>query len=234
MNTKTKKKEIETKKINISTELVNFRDIEESPINAQEMSVNDFNRLVDNLRRDGVLTTAPLLMRQAGKNKFMCISGHHRIRAAIKAKILQANCLIMDEVDESTRTRIQLVHNDIHGEPNKEILSVMISKLNNFDVKMVDNDQIENLIIEAKEVNTNVPIFKYINICLLDSSRDRFVDMLNSMKNEDDVNYLIEKQEYEKIKDLLTLAFEKGFKTAGQSIGVFMDIVDNHKDEIKR
>ena len=84
MNTKKKQKKEDCLKINIISQFVNFRDIEESPINAQEMDSNEFERLVKNIKRDGVLSTAPLLMRQTGKGKYMCISGHHRIRAAIK------------------------------------------------------------------------------------------------------------------------------------------------------
>jgi len=233
MNTRTKKS-IEKKQLNIRSEYVKFRDIEESPINAQSMNEKDFNRLVKNLKRDGVLTSSPLLMDQTGKQKTMCISGHHRIKAAIKAGIEGCVCLISDELDDSTRIRLQVAHNDIHGEPNKDILSIMQQSLSDIDISLVDSTDMENIIKEAQEVSIDIPQFRYINICLVEKSRERFVDMLLKLEKADAINYIIDNKEYEQIKDLLTVAFDKGFKTAGQAIGVFMDIVDNNKDEIKR
>ena len=233
MNTRTKKS-IEKKQLNIRSEYVKFRDIEESPINAQSMNEKDFNRLVKNLKKDGVLTSSPLLMDQTGKQKTMCISGHHRIKAAIKAGIEGCVCLISDELDDSTRIRLQVAHNDIHGEPNKDILSIMQQSLSDIDISLVDSTDMENIIKEAQEVSIDIPQFRYINICLVEKSRERFVDMLLKLEKADAINYIIDNKEYEQIKDLLTVAFDKGFKTAGQAIGVFMDIVDNNKDEIKR
>jgi len=233
MNTRTKKS-IEKKQLNIRSEYVKFRDIEESPINAQSMNEKDFNRLVKNLKRDGVLTSSPLLMDQTGKQKTMCISGHHRIKAAIKAGIEGCVCLISDELDDSTRIRLQVAHNDIHGEPNEDILAIMQQSLSDIDISLVDSTDMENIIKEAQEVSIDIPQFRYINICLVEKSRERFVDMLLKLEKADAINYIIDNKEYEQIKDLLTVAFDKGFKTAGQAIGVFMDIVDNNKDEIKR
>lgn len=228
------KSTVEKKELKIKSEYVCFRDIEESPLNAQEMNESDFNRLVKNLKRDGVLTSTPLLMIQSGKNKFMCISGHHRIKAAIKAGIEGSICLISDEVDESTRIRLQLSHNDIHGEPNKDIITILQQSLSEIDISLVDSSNIEKQIKEAQSVNVDVPNFQYINICLVDTSRERLVDLLMTLEKSDSINYLIEKPEYEKIKDLLTYAFEKGFKTPGQAFGKFSDIVELHMNEIKR
>ena len=98
MNTKSATKEIERQKINVVSEYVLFRNIEESPVNAQEMNQEDFKRLVQNIKRDGILTTSPYLMRQEGKNKCMCVYWDHRIKAAIKEKVDGGICLIMDEV----------------------------------------------------------------------------------------------------------------------------------------
>jgi len=222
-------------KLKLRIEYVLFRNIEESPVNAQEMSDKDFNRLVKNIKKDGILTTAPLLMDQPSKNKFMCVSGHHRIRAAIKAGLDGAHCFVMDEVDESTRVRIQLSHNDIHGSPNLETLSYLQSLLSDMDIELVDKQELDGIIKEAQETSIEVPVFKYINICLLEKSRERFVDILENISTEkDDINWLVGQEEYEHLRDLLTYAFDKGFRTPGQAFGIFMDIVDNHKDEIER
>jgi hypothetical protein len=232
--TKNQHRKIETQQLNTSIEIVNFRDIEESELNAQEMNHSDFNRLVKNLKRDKVLTSAPLLMRQQGHEKYKCVSGHHRIRAAIKAGILEAYCIIIDEVDESTRVRLQLAHNDIHGTPNADIVKVLQEKLHNIDltlVNLIDKDLAKDTDIE---INVNIPTFRYINICLLENSRESLVDIIETLTSEEDVNYLIDVDTYNEITDLLTYAFAKGFKTAGQAFGKFLEIVLENKHLIER
>lgn len=234
MSTKQKKGKAEKRKLNIRAEYVLFRDIEESPLNAQEMKEGDFNRLVKNLTRDGILTSTPLLMEQSGKNKLMCISGHHRIKAAIKAGIEGAICLISEEVDESTRIRLQLAHNDIHGEPNKDIVIMLQQQLNDIDITLIDQSLVDAAISEANAIEMDVPNFQYINICLLDTSREKLVDMIMSLEKADALNWLIEKEQYEKVQDLLTYAFDKGFKSPGQAFGKFLEIIEENKDLIKR
>jgi len=234
MRTRAAVKKAEKKQLTIRSEYVAFRDIEESPVNAQEMTEGDFSRLVKNLKRDGILTSAPLLMDQEGKTKKMCISGHHRIKAAIKAGIEGAISLVSEELDESTRVRIQLTHNDIHGDPNMDIVAVLMQQLSEFDITLVDTSGIEGLVEDAKEMDVTVPQFRYINVCLIEESREKLVDLIMHLEKEDTENWLITKPEYDNIRDLLTYAFEKGFKTPGQAFGNFMEIVENHRDEIKR
>lgn len=219
-------------KFTIRTEFVFFRDVEESPLNAQEMSQEDFKRLVKNIKEDGALTSTPLLMDQEGKSKKMCISGHHRIRAAIKAGLLGADCMVISEVPESTRIRLQLAHNDIHGNPNEEILKILQKQLDDVDLTLVDLKDINAKVKEAKETEYNVPEFSYIQICLLEESKSALVDMILSLEKSDSERWLIEHPEYEKMKDLLTIAFRAGFKTHGRAFRKFLDIIEDNKELI--
>jgi hypothetical protein len=230
---KTKNK-ITTKKIDTVIEDVFFRDIKETEINAQEMGQNDFNRLVKNIKTDGCLTSAPLLMKQNDKKGYICISGHHRIRAAIKAGLTKSKCIIIDEVDKSKRLRLQLSHNDINGTSNDEVLFLLQKELSNDDLLLVD--VVEDIEIqEFDKIDYTPPVFKYINIALLEESREALVEIIMQLGDKkDDINYLVEKKDYEKLTDLLTFAFEKGFKSPGQALGKFIDIINDNRDLIKR
>jgi len=222
------------KHIKVEMKEINFRDVEEAELNANEMSDSDFKRLVKNIIRDGVLTTAPLLMIQPNKNKYRCISGHHRIRAAIKAGLSKAFCIITNELDESTRIRLQLAHNDIHGEPNENTLAILQQKLKEIDLTLIDFNDVDIKIDEAQEIEYTPPTFRYINICLLEESRESLVDLIESLGKIDAINWIIEKKQYENVTDLLTLAFEKGFKTPGQAFGKFLEIINENKELIER
>lgn len=233
MRTKAKGKTVVQNKLEYEIKEIYFRDIQEAEINAQEMSESDFKRLVDNLRKDGVLTSAPLLCENEN-GKYICISGHHRIRAALKAGINKGVCIILKNIDESTRIRLQLSHNDIHGEPNKDIVSILLSQLNDIDFTLVNTEGIEKTVEECKQVDISVPNFQYINICLIEQSRTDLVDMIMSLEKSDAINWLVSKEEYESVKDLLTYAFEHNFKTPGQAFGKFLDIIKENKELIKR
>jgi uncharacterized ParB-like nuclease family protein len=217
-------------KFDIIYEEIEIRNIRESELNPQVMKKLDFNRLVKNIKKDGILTSAPLLMRQEEK-KYICISGHHRIKAAIKAGLKKIICAITSEVDISTRLRLQLIHNDIHREPDPEVVKLLQQKISKEDLKlceiMIDQVEKEDEIIEVK-----LPDFRYINICLLPESEELFKELIDLLSDDDSEKYIVEKEDYQHIKKMLTFAFKNGFKMPGRAFRKFMDIVENHKEEI--
>lgn len=212
-------------------EELNARSIEESPINAQVMNDNDFKRLVASIKKDGCLTSTVLVMEQENK-KYMCVSGHHRVRAALKAGLKEVPCLIIPTVDESTRIRLQLTHNDIHGTPDENIVSILQKKLNEFDIKLTDWKDVETSNFEVKEIDFE--IFKYVSICLKPKSFDELIDIIGSDSSNADEKYFIDLQDYDKMEEALTLAFKNGYKTPGKAFRKFLDIVLDHLDELKK
>jgi uncharacterized ParB-like nuclease family protein len=234
MNTKSKKDNIEGKKISVEIIDVDFRNIDEAEINANEMDQGTMRRLVKNLKRDGVLTSTPLIMKTDKQDMYICISGHHRIKAAIKAGILHGKCMVIDKVDKSTRIRLQLSHNDINGTSNEEMLAILQAQLNDIDMSLVEVVDIGSKEKEIAEKEYDVPEFSYINICLLPDSREELVDLIMSLEDANDENWIISEREYDKLKDLLSVAFERGFKTPGQAMGKFLDIIKENENLINR
>lgn len=209
-------------------EELNIRDIEESPLNAQIMNEKDFKRLVSNIKKDGCLTSSILVMEQHGK-KYMCISGHHRIRAGLKAGLKVVPCLVINEVDESTRIRLQLTHNDIHGDPDENIVSVLRAKLNEFDINLTAWNDLKVEDFEVEDLDFEV--FQYVSICLKPKSFEELIDIIGSNATSADEKFFVECTDFELMKEALTLAFKNGYKTPGKAFRKFLDIVMNHKDE---
>lgn len=230
---KRSRERIEKQSLEYEIKELNFRDIQETELNAQKMSESDFNRLVENIRRDGCLTSTPLVCVDEN-GKYTCISGHHRIRAAIKAGISSSNCIVLKNIDESTRIRLQLSHNDIHGESDKDIVSILANKLMDIDITLIDISGLEQIKKTSNEININVPKFQYINICLTDQSRNDLVDMIMSLEKSDAVNWLVTQEQFQDVRDLLTYAFSHNFKTPGQAFGKFLDIIKENKELIER
>ena len=92
--------------------------------NARFMEGAEFKLLVDNLKVDGVLTSAPLVY------KGRVLSGNHRVEAAIAAGIIEADVLeITSEIDEERQLAIQLSHNAINGKDDPGRLAKLYSRL---------------------------------------------------------------------------------------------------------
>lgn len=91
--------------------------------NARAMTQATYKRLVENIRRDGVLTSTPLVGRMEGDKRLFVISGNHRVAAAIEASIEEAECMVIVEpISRQRFTAIQLSHNAIEGNDDATIL----------------------------------------------------------------------------------------------------------------
>lgn len=203
-------------------EVVSIYNIVESPLNANEMSDSTFNRLVRNIKKDGILTSSVLLMEQSNTQKLMCISGHHRIRASRKAKINKIPAIIIPEIPESKRIALQISHNDIHGEDDRETLLRMIEKIDILDMDMIDDYEID-IKDEEHIIDYDIKPYHYVNVCLMPESAEQLEILIADLHNEDAINYLTTEKNYNILKEVLTKAFKAGFKTAGQAFRSMMD-----------
>lgn len=207
---------------------VNISEIVESPINAQVMSEADFRRLVKNVKKDGGLTATVLLMEQSGSDRLMCVSGHHRIKACKKAGIDSVPAMIIPEISESDRIRLQLSHNDIHGSPDIMIVHELLALMSDVDKDFIADYGQEN-IKPITEISDDE--FKHVSICLKPESADLLMGMIESISGDEKM--IIEAEEFDDMKAALTKAFKAGFKTPGRAFRRFLDIVLDHEDELK-
>ena len=217
-------------KIKIKYSLIDVSQIRESDINPQVIGEKEFGRLVKTLKRDGTLTSTTLLFEEA-PDKYRCVSGHHRIKAARKANINQIPAIIIRDVDESTLTRLQLQHNDIHGEPDKDLVLQLQQFIEGEERELV-NFIGDDFIIKEDVFDTKIVLYEYVIFCLLPESKEEFKQIIDEISIETNTeNYLIEKEDYQALKVYLTEAFRAGFKTPGKALRRMLDVVNNHKEE---
>jgi hypothetical protein len=135
------------------------RKIKLLPINARFMQHATFARLVANIKRDGALTSTPLLAPlgmyaagdqlqrdDAGAIMFEVLSGNHRTKAAIEAGLATIHALALTEpLDREGRIAIQLSHNSLTGEDDPALLKMLYEQLS-IDLKQyaaMDDKQLE-------------------------------------------------------------------------------------------
>jgi hypothetical protein len=102
--------------LNVQIRRVRARDVREQPVNARYMAKSEYDALVANIRRDGVLTSTPLLYQPGGTGPIDVVSGHHRNRATLEALGDDAEYDAMVILDEQSRDEIiarQISHNSI-------------------------------------------------------------------------------------------------------------------------
>src|SRR5208282_6832990 len=68
-----------------------LKDLKLLEKNARFMKGPQFNRLVENIKNDGCLTSFPLVYRE--KDSLVVVSGNHRVAAAVKAGIEESDVI---------------------------------------------------------------------------------------------------------------------------------------------
>jgi hypothetical protein len=118
--------------------------------NARFMRVEQYKRLVENIRRDGCLTSVPFAIRHAGStpsagsgqagspqdDRYTILSGNHRVKAAKDAGLTEVTILYTDrELTHAQQVAIQLSHNAIAGQDDLAILRELYDEINDVALK---------------------------------------------------------------------------------------------------
>ena len=109
---------------------VDPREIKLLDVNARYMKHEDFVQLVDNIRKDGALSSAPFLWKDPEDGRYLCLSGNHRTMASIEAGLQTITCLATDDyLTEDQKIAIQLSHNSLSGQDDIATLKILYEKI---------------------------------------------------------------------------------------------------------
>ncbi|MEV0755287.1 ParB/Srx family N-terminal domain-containing protein [Streptosporangium sp. NPDC050280] len=113
---------------------VEIASLREQDINAQVMQPRHFERLTENIRNRGALESLPYCHQPGGEGPIEIISGHHRCRAARAAGHSHVWALV--DTRRMRRSEIiakQIAHNELHGDPDRDILAHLVALIDNVD-----------------------------------------------------------------------------------------------------
>ena len=134
--------------LDVEIRKVKPKEIELLKVNARYMKSDTFTRLVENIKKDGCLTSVPLCY-QTTKGKLKCISGNHRIKACVEAGIESILVqVILNPISDDEFIAKQLSHNALVGLDNEDILRLLWEKMISADAKLysgLDKETIEKL-----------------------------------------------------------------------------------------
>lgn len=169
--------------------------IDEASVNANQMSEHDFNRLVENIRISGGLSSAIGCYRKTDTGRYVIISGHHRYRAAVKLRYREVPVIYADEADMTPDeiVALQLSHNSLHGEDDKGILKRMFAEIQSVDFKSfahVNIDELEPITTEGVSFSV---VFYHKDMELL----DELVGIINEQNGKNDIVMVVDGDENE-------------------------------------
>ncbi|MGW0822570.1 ParB N-terminal domain-containing protein [Streptomyces sp. NPDC002845] len=106
------------------------RDLTLLDINARYLPHEQFRQLVDNIKRDGCLTSTPLVWNDSDTGRRIVLSGNHRTMAAIEAGLSRIGWLeIAEPLPRQRQIALQLSHNAIAGQDDPAILKELYDEL---------------------------------------------------------------------------------------------------------
>jgi len=147
--------------------------------NAHYMDPDEFTRLVNNIKKDGVLTSLPVVYRGT------VLSGNHRTQAAIKAGLEEADVIeIISELSEDEQKAIQLSHNAIKGKDDSNILRELYESINSLDLKLysgLTDDDFKITDVEVQTLSFVQPTYEDMVIAFLPEDKTLFIEALEKI-----------------------------------------------------
>jgi len=206
--------------------------------NARFMRVEQYKRLVANIRRDGCLTSVPFAIKRDGR--YLILSGNHRVRAARDAGLTEVPLLYTEEeLSREEQLAIQLSHNAIAGEDDMTILRELYDEIE--DVMLKGYSGIDDTMLGKMDPPDLDPLseknldYRVVSIVFLPHEVERLEELLKKalLKAEGHATWINRYAEYDRMLDALTVGKEvAGIKNTATAFMLLMDIAERHLDEI--
>lgn len=209
-------------------------------VNARFMKHSTFELLVDNLRRDGQLTSTPLAWWNG--EQYEVLSGNHRVDAGRKAGIEDALFLcIDDDLTESERIALQISHNAIEGEDDPAILRQLYDAIESVDAKAYAalDDETLALLADVKPITISEAGLRFLNLALVflpdevEEAEKSFQEARDIIR-ANDVTWLQAWREYDIFLDSLDLAQGAlGVRNTAVALMAMVRIFRAHLDDLQ-
>ena len=114
---------------------VHYSCVKEQDLNARVMPPEMLERLTENMRKEGRIESLPFGVMRDGYVEL--ISGHHRVRAAVAAGVLEFPILVdtRRELDADSVKAKQLAHNSICGSDDPDVLDRIFSQIETIEAR---------------------------------------------------------------------------------------------------
>jgi len=215
--------------------------------NARFMKAEQYRRLVDNIRRDGCLTSVPFAVRHggpstgSGQDRYTILSGNHRVKAARDAGLKEILVLYTErELTRAQQVAIQLSHNAVVGQDDLAILRELYDEIN--DVALKEYSGLDDVLLGRMTPPDLDPLsegqleYRIVSIAFLPPEVERAEALFEKVMKEclGESTWVNRHAEYDRLLDALTVAKERaGVKNTATAFGLLLDVAERHLHEIR-
>lgn len=208
--------------------------------NARFMPHETFQRLVENLRRDGVLTQWPFVWHNKETGERIVLSGNHRVDASIQAGLTTIDWTECDEpLTADERLGYQLSHNAIVGEDDPSVLKRLYESITDVEARLFtglsDNalDLMHDVDMQSlAEANLD---FTTVQIVFLPNEYEKAlaaVDLARKMAG--DVTWIARDEQHYRVLDAIEDARESAHViNAATAFDVLLEVWDRHREDLQ-
>ena len=241
--------------MNVKIITIDPKKIKLLELNARFMRHEVFSRLVDNLKEDDVMTSVPFCamegyyssrhkpkLDEKGDPIWECLSGNHRVMAAIEAGLTRIKVMVTEEpVSENKRKQIQLSHNAIVGEDDPTLLKTIYESIDDINMRVQSglDDRTLKLFDEIK-VNSLTEaklMFQNVTMLFLPHEVEKLEEAWNAAQTElagSKEVWIARMEEYSAALDLLEIASRSiGVKNIATAMIVVLNVAMSHLEDFR-
>lgn len=210
-------------------------------VNAHFMTKEKFDALVDNVRRDGVLTSVPLVYADPDTGKEIVLSGNHRTRAAVEAGLPEIPVLLIDQrLSRQQQIAIQLSHNSIFGEDDPDTLAMLYEQLDDVDWRSYSG--LDDKVLDLLDDPTAVPFaeanltYQTVQLVFLPPEKEVAEQALFEVKKLHGISdmWLAALPQYEPtLASLETVRSSYSVGNVATALGIILAVFENHLDDVQ-
>lgn len=207
--------------------------------NARFMKAETFKRLVENVKRDGVLTSLPFAVREDGGG-LRVLSGNHRVMAATEAGLETIDVLVsLTELSPARQKAIQLSHNSLVGEDDPLTLRALFEELGDVAWKAYSglDDKTLDLMTKAATPGMGAQGLEMATLTLsflpgeLERMREAFESIAPALKGE---TWIVPFELYDATADMLdTVSLACEVRSMAVAFAHMVDVFERHIGELR-
>ncbi|MGW2320087.1 ParB N-terminal domain-containing protein [Streptomyces sp. NPDC001680] len=209
-------------------------------VNARYLPHEQFRQLVANIKRDGHLTSTPLVWNDRDSGRLIVLSGNHRTLAAIEAGLTSIWWMQIDEpLPRQRQIALQLSHNAIVGQDDPAILKELYDELESVEWRQytgLDDKALDLLekvdVASLGEANLD---FASVQLMFLPDELERAEAAFDAARStaSADQRWVAGLEQYEPVLDALETsraAYKIG--NTATALGVILAVFERHVGEL--
>lgn len=209
--------------------------------NARFMPYDRFQRLVTQIKDDGVLQQWPFVWNDQKSGKRIVLSGNHRVKAAIEAGLETVDWTECDEdLTRDEQVRIQLSHNAVVGEDDPEVLRRLYESIDDVEERLrtgLDDDVLGLLNDSSTESLSEVNLdFMTLSVVFLPNEYDRAFEALQEATKmvSADETWIAKDDQHGRTLAALEAARESAHvMNAATGFGLLLDVWERHRTDLR-